>query len=99
MVKHIVMFKLKNKTKENIKKVVKALETLEGNIDILLKAKIGINFNESDMNYDIVLITKFKDRNTLKTYDTHPKHLPVVEAVRSLCSGSIVVDYEIDHKQ
>jgi hypothetical protein len=99
MIKHIVMFKLKNKNKETIEKVVKSLKTLEGNIDILCSAEIGINFNESDRNYDIVLTTKFKDRDTLKTYDTHPKHLPVVETVRSLCSESVVVDYEIDHNQ
>ena len=99
MIKHIVMFKLINKNKENLEKVVNALKTLEGNIDVLCSAEIGININKSDRNYDIVLITNFKDRNTLKTYDTHPKHLPVVETVRSLCSGSVVVDYEIDHSQ
>jgi hypothetical protein len=92
MIKHIVMFKLKNK--KNIEKVLDALKTLEGSIDVLQSAEIGTNFNESDRNYDIVLITEFKDRNTLKTYETHPKHLPVVETVRSLCSGSVVVDYE-----
>ena len=99
MIKHIVMFKLINKNKENLEKVVNALKTLESNIDVLCSAEIGINFNKSDRNYDIVLITKFKDRNTLKTYETHPKHLPVVETVRSLCSGSVVVDYEIDNNQ
>ena len=99
MIKHIVMFKLINKNKENLEKVVNALKALKGNIDVLCSAEIGINFNKSDRNYDIVLITKFKDRNTLKTYDTHPKHLPVVETVRSLCSGSVVVDYEIDNNQ
>ncbi|HIF03118.1 MAG TPA: Dabb family protein [Nitrospinaceae bacterium] len=96
MIKHIVMFKLINKNNENVEKVVNALKTLKGNIDVLCSAEIGVNFNKSDRNYDIVLITKFKDRNTLKTYDTHPKHLPVVETVRSLCSGSVVVDYETD---
>ncbi len=96
MIKHIVMFKLINKNNENVEKVVNALKTLKGNIDVLRSAEIGVNFNKSDRNYDIVLITKFKDRNTLKTYDTHPKHLPVVETVRSLCSGSVVVDYETD---
>jgi hypothetical protein len=99
MIKHIVMFKLINKNKENLEKVVNALKALKGNIDVLCSAEIGINFNKSDRNYDIVLITKFKDRNTLKTYETHPKHLPVVETVRSLCSGSVVVDYEIDNNQ
>ena len=99
MIKHIVMFKLLNKNKENTEKVVTALKTLERNIDVLYSAEIGVNFNKSDRNYDIVLIAKFKNHNTLKTYETHPKHLPVIETVRSLCSGSVVVDYEVDDSQ
>ena len=94
MIKHIVMFKLKNKNKENIEKIVGALKTLEGNIDVLRSAEIGINFSESKRSYDIVLTAKFDDRNALNAYGTHPNHLPVVETVRSLCSGSVVVDYE-----
>jgi hypothetical protein len=94
MIKHIVMFKLKDRNKENIEKIVDALKTLEGNIDILRSAEIGINFTESERNYDIVLTTEFDDRNALNAYGPHPNHLPVVETVRSLCSGSVVVDYE-----
>jgi hypothetical protein len=94
MIKHIVMFKLKDRNKENIQKIVDTLKTLEGNIDVLRSAEIGINFAESKRSYDIVLTAKFDDRNALNAYRTHPNHLPVVETVRSLCSGSVVVDYE-----
>ena len=94
MIKHIVMFKLKDRNKESIAKIVDALKTLEGNIDVLRSAEIGVNFTESERNYDIVLTTEFDDRNALNAYGTHPNHLPVVETVRSLCSGSVVVDYE-----
>ena len=94
MIKHIVMFKLKDRNKENIEKIVDALKTLEGNIDVLRSAEIGVNFTESERSYDIVLTTKFDDRNALNAYGTHPNHLPVVETVRSLCSGAVVVDYE-----
>ena len=94
MIKHIVMFKLKNKNKENIEQIVGALKTLEGNIDVLRSAEVGINFAESERSYDIVLTTEFDDRNALNVYGTHPNHLPVVETVRSLCLGSVVVDYE-----
>ena len=87
------MFKLKNKNKENIEKIVSVLKTLEGNIDVLRSAEIGVNFTESERSYDIVLTTEFDDRNALKAYGLHPNHLPVVETVRSLCSGSVVVDY------
>ena len=88
------MFKLKDRNKENIQKIVDTLKTLEGNIDVLRSAEIGINFAESKRSYDIVLTAKFDDRNALNAYETHPNHLPVVETVRSLCSGSVVVDYE-----
>ena len=94
MIKHIVMFKLKDRTKENIEKIVDALKTLEGNIDILRSAEIGVNFTESERSYALVLTTEFDDRNSLNAYGPHPNHLPVVETVRSLCSGSVVVDYE-----
>ena len=94
MIKHIVMFKLKNKNKKNIGKVVNALKTLEGNIDVLRYAEIGVNFTKSERSYDIVLITEFDNRDALDAYGPHPKHVPVVETVRSLCSRSVVVDYE-----
>ena len=94
MIKHIVMFKLKNKNKENIEKVVNALKTLEGGIDVLRSAEIGVNFTESERSYDIVLTTDFDNRDALDAYGPHPKHVPVVETVHALCSGSVVVDYE-----
>ena len=95
MIKHIVMFKLKNNSKENVEKVVNALKTLEGNIDVLRSAEVGVNFTVSERSYDIVLTTEFDNRDALNAYGPHPKHLPVVETVRSHCSGSVVVDYEI----
>ena len=94
MIKHIVMFKLKDGNKKSIEKVVNALKTLEENIDVLRSAEIGVNFTESERSYDIVLTTEFDNRDALDAYGPHPKHLPVVETVRSLCSGSVVVDYE-----
>ena len=94
MIKHIVMFKLKERNDENIAKVVNSLKTLERNIDFLRSVEIGVNFTESERNYDIALTTEFDDRNALNAYGPHPQHLPVVEIVRSLCSSSVVVDYE-----
>lgn len=94
MVKHIVMFKLLDKNKTNIEKVVNALKSLEGNIDVLRSVEIGVNFTESERSYDIVLTTEFDNREGLGVYGSHSKHRPVVETIHSLCSGSVVVDYE-----
>ena len=94
MVKHIVMFKLIEKNKTNIEKVVNALKRLEGNIDVLRSIEIGVDFAQSERSYDIVLTTEFENREGLEIYGPHPNHLPVVEIIRSLCSGSVTVDYE-----
>ena len=96
MIKHIVMFKLKDRNKENIEKIVDALKTLEGNIDVLRSAEIGINFTESERSYDIVLIVEFSNKEDLSTYGPHPNHIPVIDIIRSLCSGSVVVDYKFN---
>ena len=94
MIKHIVMFKLIERNRTNIEKVVNALKSLEGNIDVLLSTEIGVDFTKSERSYDIVLTTEFSNREGLNIYGPHPKHLPVVETIRSLCSSSVVVDYE-----
>ena len=95
MVKHIVMFKLKKKNPSNLKKAVQALKGLEGEIEALRSLEIGIDFAQSERSYDIVLTTHFDDRSGFDTYGPHPKHIPVKETMRALCSSSVVVDYEV----
>ena len=95
MVKHIVMFKLAEKTKENMERATDSLRSLEGNIETLQLIEIGTDFLASERSYDIVLTAHFKDRDGLKIYANHENHLPVVKTMRSLCPSSIVVDYEI----
>jgi hypothetical protein len=96
MVKHIVMFKLAEKTAENMERAVQSLKSLEGKIETLQSIEIGTDFLESERSYDIVLTTHFEDRNGLNVYANHENHLPIVKIMRSLCSSSVVVDYEIN---
>ena len=94
MVKHIVMFKLAEKTTENMERAVSSLRSLEGKIETLQSIEIGTDFLESERSYDIALTAHFKDRDGLNIYASHENHLPVVKIMRSLCSTSVVVDYE-----
>jgi len=96
MVKHIVMFKLADKNEENLNEAIAALNSLRGNIETLKFLELGIDFLGSERSHDIVLTAFFDDREGLKAYAGHKNHLPVVDKMRSLCSSSIVVDYETE---
>tara|TARA_B100000676_G_C17386741_1_gene488184 strand:+ start:164 stop:433 length:270 start_codon:yes stop_codon:yes gene_type:complete len=89
------MFKLSEKTPENMERAINSLRSLEGNIEVLKSIEVGTDFLESDRSYDIVLTAKFENREGLAIYGGHKNHLPVVKIMRSLCSNSTVVDYEV----
>tara|TARA_Y100001960_G_scaffold157168_1_gene165304 strand:- start:485 stop:754 length:270 start_codon:yes stop_codon:yes gene_type:complete len=89
------MFKLSEKTPENMECAVNSLRSLEGNIEVLKSIEVGTDFLESDRSYDIVLTAEFESREGLEIYGGHKNHLPVVKIMRSLCSSSAVVDYEM----
>ena len=93
MVKHIVMLKLKEKNAENMEAAVSTLRGLDGKIKSLRFIEVGVDSQETERSYDLVLTTHFDDQEGLSAYASHPTHLPVIETMRNLCSNSIVVDY------
>ncbi len=95
MVKHIVMFKLKEKSPDNLKTLRSALNGMKDQIETLRFLEVGENFKDSDRSFDLVLTTHFENRQGLKTYAGHKVHQPVIQLARSLCSQTVVVDYEL----
>ena len=94
MVKHIVMFKLAERTSENLKKVVSILKEMVGKIETLRHLEVGVDFKHSLRSYDFVLITHFDDRKGFDFYSSHPAHQPVKDTLLAMCSSTVVVDYE-----
>ena len=62
MIKHIVMFKLKEKSPENLNLAISTLRDLEGKIEALRMIEVDLDFNKSERAYDIVLATHFDDK-------------------------------------
>ena len=99
MIKHIVMWRLKDKAaggtkQENAAKLKGSLESLVGVIPSLKAAEVGINFNPSDAAFDVVLYSEFEDKEGLSAYQNHPEHLKIVDFVGEIRSDRAVVDYE-----
>ena len=95
MVKHIVLFKLKEKSATNLKTLASALNGMKGRIETLKFFEVGEDFKGSDRSYDLVLVAHFENRQGLETYAGHEVHQPVIQLARSLCSETVVVDYEL----
>lgn len=96
MIKHIVMWKLKEENKElNALKIKQDLENLKDQIKEIKEIEVGININKSDAAYDVVLYSIFNKQEDLNTYQEHPKHKEVGVFVNKVIIDRVVVDYEL----
>jgi stress responsive alpha/beta barrel protein len=99
MVKHIVMWRLKDEAlgaskEENARKLKESLEALVDKIDSLKSAEVGMNFSPSPAAFDVVLYSEFESMEGLEAYQNHPEHVKIVEFVGEIRTDRAVVDYE-----
>lgn len=100
MIKHIVMWKLKDHAEGNTKKVnsleiKRQIEALKEKIDKVIELEVGINFEESSQAYDVVLYSTFYSKEDLNYYQNHEEHLKVVSFIKNVIESRVVVDYEV----
>ncbi|MFZ4401412.1 MAG: Dabb family protein [Bacteroidales bacterium] len=99
MIRHIVLWKLKNSEKQEIKalneeKLKDELYALKKEIVQIKRLEIGINLN-SDNEYDMSLLIDFDNYEDLMTYQNHPAHLKVVGFLKTIRDLKASIDYEI----
>ena len=100
MVKHIIVWNLKDEfseaDKEDIKKGIKeGLEGLKGKIPGLLDITVQINGLDSSTG-DLLLDSSFESVEALKNYAVHPDHLEIANnKVRPYTKTRSAFDYLI----
>jgi hypothetical protein len=99
MIKHVVMWKLKDFAEEadkarNAKRIKIELEALKNTIPQIFHLEVGINFLESDAASDVVLFSVFKNEKDLELYQNHPDHRAVAEFIGKVKEDRTVVDYK-----
>lgn len=100
MVKHVILWQLKDELqgneKENIKNGIKeGLESLKGKIPGLVEIKVNTNGLASS-NADLMLDSLFEDEASLKGYSGHPEHVAVADTkVRPYTKTRVCLDYEV----
>ncbi|MGM0881229.1 MAG: Dabb family protein [Bacillota bacterium] len=94
MITHIVCFKLKDNSAENVARTAQVLKDMEGKIEELKSIEVGTDVLHSERSYDIALITKFESMEALEAYQVHPVHKKVIEHMLQVREASVSVDFE-----
>lgn len=100
MVKHVILWQLKDEFSAEEKAVIKAgikegLEGLAGQIPGLVDIKVVVECLESS-NVEVMLDSTFADADALKGYSVHPKHVEVANTkVRPFTKTRACMDFEV----
>ncbi len=93
MITHVVLFKLKDPTPENLRVTADVLRGMEGKIPELLEIEVGIDELHTERSYHIALRTRHATFADFDAYQTHPVHEKVKEHMAVVTARAVSVDY------
>ena len=100
MLKHIVMWKLKDEA-EGASKAVNAgkmkamLDACAGLVPGILKLEVAVAQPGLEATYDVVLYSEFSSREALDAYQTHPQHVALKPFFSAVRESRACMDYEV----
>ena len=71
------------------------LEALNGKIDGLVRAEVGVNVKETASSFDAVLTADFDSWELMDAYKVHPLHVVISDYCKERRLERVDVDYEI----
>ena len=96
MIRHIVCFKLKDRSEEAKEKAKEVLSSMEGKVPTIRNIWVGTDFLMSDRNYDVILLVDVESREALNEYQNDEYHCSVVKPyMHAVREGSVSVDCEM----
>lgn len=98
MVKHVVLFKLKetlsvSEKSEIIASFKDAIERLPSKIDFIRHIEVGGNINPSE-SFDIALYSEFDNLEDVSCYVVNPDHVAAAGIIKPYIASRSCVDYE-----
>jgi heme-degrading monooxygenase HmoA len=100
MIKHIVMWKLKDQAEgadkaANAREMKRRLDECANVVPGILKFEVVLAQPGLEATYDVVLYSEFESQEALAAYVEHPTHKAVVPFIGAIREGRQCMDYEI----
>ena len=100
MIKHIVMWKLKEQAEgadraTNAGEMKRRLDACANVVPGILKFEVTLAQPDLEATYDVVLYSEFADRAALEAYVRHPTHQAVVPFIGAIREARQCMDYEV----
>lgn len=105
MIRHVVMWKLKDEAQgapreKNAEKMKLILEGLKINIEEIRNVEVGINITEdqdqADSAFDVVLISDFETELDYTMYTRNAHYKKAIAFINSVIDQRYFVDYKVD---
>ena len=98
MIRHIVLFKLKEfDSPEEKRKASETLKTellgMKDKIAVIREFEVGINLTNDPSAFDVVINSSFDSLADLETYRVHPEHQAFIRFNRNFSERKILADY------
>lgn len=97
--RHIVSWKLGGETIEErdaqAAQAKAAIEALKDEIPEIRAINVYRNELFEGANYDLTLIADFDDADGLAVYAAHPKHLPVIDFMKTITVARVATDFTL----
>ncbi|OVZ59996.1 stress responsive protein [Pigmentiphaga sp. NML080357] len=100
MIRHIVMWKLKDEAEgadrqANVEKVRRLLESCRDCVPGILEFEVGLAAEGYEATYDVVLNSLFASKEALEAYQVHPRHVAIKPFMAAVRSARACMDYEL----
>lgn len=96
MIKHIVLFKLRDNSLESCELTADILRSMDGRVDLLRGITVGIDNLHSPRSYDIALEVLLDDMDALEAYQHDDYHCSIVKKhMHSVAIASVAIDFDI----
>ncbi len=94
MFRHIVLYRLKDRSEQAKGALKEKFLSLRGNVPEIVDLQVGTDCLFSQRSYDVALSIGFQSKEDLSRYKAHPFHVGVSEYVHSVIESSVSCDFE-----